>query len=145
MRYINTVYRKRWLLKTRYQKKLLKFQRVQPYYPKVRWAIQGLGKYWLGSEFLNLYVERTMWVQWSEERRSQHYEVLLCCKTKICWSKQFYTTTSQKKKATGNSKSVEQVCIQIKRLICLIDFRIKILEFYHWSSKYLLSFISLWI
>ena len=52
-------------------------------------------------------------------------------KPKSAGQNNFTPQQAKKKKATGNSKSVEQVCIQIKRLICLIDFRIKILEFYH--------------
>ena len=46
---------------------------------EVRREIQGLGKYRLAPESLSFYVEPTMWVQWSEERRSQHYEALLRC------------------------------------------------------------------
>ena len=52
---------------------------IQSYHSEVRRAIRGLGKYRLAPEFLNCYVEPAMWVQWSEERRSQHYEALLRC------------------------------------------------------------------
>ena len=46
---------------------------------EVRQAIRGLDKYRLTPEFLIFYLEPAMWVQWSEERRSQNYEALLLC------------------------------------------------------------------
>lgn len=48
------------------------------YYSEVRRAIPGLGNYRPASEFLNLYIAPTLWVQWFEEEKSQLYEALLC-------------------------------------------------------------------
>ena len=50
---------------------------LQPYYYKFGRATQRLGKYLLAPEFLSFYVDPALWVQWSKERRNQHYEALL--------------------------------------------------------------------
>ena len=52
---------------------------IQSYYSEVRRTIRGLGKCRLAPELLNFHVEPATWVQWSEERRNQHYEALLRC------------------------------------------------------------------
>ena len=52
---------------------------IQSYYSEVRPTVRGLCKYRLAPEFLNFYVEPAMSVQWSKERRGQHYEALLRC------------------------------------------------------------------
>ena len=103
-----------------------------------------------------------MWVQWSEERRSQHYEALLCSIPQVLEysksksavqkpgnygknkrrarlpetelfieradiedvSENNITLPAANKKAAGYSKSVEQVCIQIKRVIDLLDWNL---------------------
>jgi len=78
--------------KHRLQKKVLREDRVKKevvsvserlsgwaasYYTEARKAIRGIGKYRLSTAYQHFFVEPAMWVQWSEERRNQHFQAYM--------------------------------------------------------------------
>ena len=50
---------------------------VASYYTEAGRAIRGVGKYRLAPEYEDFYVESVQWVQWSDDRRNQHFNVFM--------------------------------------------------------------------
>ena len=48
---------------------------VASYYTEARTAIRGIGKYKLAPEYRHFYVEPVQWVQWSDDRHNQHFQI----------------------------------------------------------------------
>ena len=50
---------------------------IETYFKEARRAVRGIGKYKLLPEFSSFYVNPAIWIQWSEERRNQHFKAFL--------------------------------------------------------------------
>ena len=50
---------------------------IETYFKEAKRAVRGIDKYRLSLEFSSFYVDPAIWVQWSEERRNQHFKAFL--------------------------------------------------------------------
>ena len=50
---------------------------MSTYFTEARRAIRGIGKYGLSTEYEHFYVQPATWIQWSDERRNQHFNAFM--------------------------------------------------------------------
>ena len=50
---------------------------IETYFKEAKRAVIGIGKYRLSPVFSSFYVDPAIWVQWSEERRNQHFKAFV--------------------------------------------------------------------
>ena len=50
---------------------------IETYFKEAKRAVIGIGKYRLSPVFSSFYVDPAIWLQWSEERRNQHFKAFV--------------------------------------------------------------------